>query len=96
MNLFRRWWLRRHPAAVWPPEHAERLAVTTIYPGTAANPATTQWPETCTPGNPCRVVFSNEADRGEWYDCPAHQPRGRHRIRPAIYADITSEDGLDG
>lgn len=79
-------WLRRNRAvSAWPAE-SERLAVTTVYPGTILNPGTTQWPDTCAPGDPCRVIFSNEADRGEWYDCPNHVPRGRHHATPPEYS----------
>ena len=96
-------WLRRNRAAspAWPAEHAERLvtnlrAVDTLYPDTEINPWTARWPELCVPGDPCRVLWNSEADRGEWHDCANHQPKGRHRIRPALYAVVTDLGGQDG
>lgn len=96
-------WLRRNRVAEAMPDHDaherfERLfarGITarfeSVYPDSSI-PDTTRWPDLCVPGDPCGVKFSNEADRGEWYDCPNHKPKGRHRIRPAIYAVVTDID----
>jgi hypothetical protein len=84
-----RWLLNRHAPILPDDRQNERLRqllpqalraeADRIFP----DPHTSRWPDLCTPGDPCRITHSNEADRAEWHNCPAHALRGRHhRVTP--------------